>query len=736
MDRNPRFKFTKIFFVLATTLLIITNSISAKAARLNAPQPLTTLEFSSTDINSVAVYETGNKVYVGDAENNAIIVLDGTNNQVLRTITGVPEGGGGGLVVNETYGKVYFYTSTNTGVLDATTDQILSLALPEGYLVHDEIHDKLYILNGNASDYNISVLDIATDSSSLLYSGSGNSHGAVINPITNELAVLIYFPARIDFINVDTLAVSSFDIANEEGNHALQIETNTLENKYYVTLITVPGQAEMGIFILDRDTNAYLFVGDDDLEPLVFNPASNTLFSGVQVGTSMGVINGVTDEFTSIDVRTNGHGGHTAAEVRQSTDHAYFVSQNQIARIDKFKTVDFVPTPVDINGGAVGSAIAINQATGNVYVISDNRVGKLFVFQDPPNNGVGSLIKDGGFENGSPNPYWAEYASAGYYYDIPVICDVVNCGVAGAHSGSGWAVLGGWGDEAHLSQTGIIPANTSTLSVWLCIPAAGTLASSDFLTLEIDGDPLFAVTGDSADLYNTYKKVTLDIQPYADGGIHKISFNLTSFSIDGSFFYVDDVALTAAPVVQTFTSTAAQDGWILESSETSKKGGTLSSNAVTFNLGDDAAKKQYLGILSFNTGAALPDGANITSVKLKVKKSAVVGGGNPLTTFQGFMVDIKKGFFGTAALQPGDFQVAASKSYGPFKPALASNGYTIDLTGAGPFINKLTTNGGLTQIRLRFKLDDNNNTVANYLSLFSGNAPVANRPQLVITYTP
>ena len=36
---------------------------------------------------------------------------------------------------------------------------------------------------------------------------------------------------------------------------------------------------------------------------------------------------------------------------------------------------------------------------------------------------------------------------------------------------------------------------------------------------------------------------------------------------------------------------------------------------------------------------------------------------------------------------------------------------------------------------LRFKLDDNNNAIANYLSLYSGNATLAaDRPQLVITY--
>jgi hypothetical protein len=92
------------------------------------------------------------------------------------------------------------------------------------------------------------------------------------------------------------------------------------------------------------------------------------------------------------------------------------------------------------------------------------------------------------------------------------------------------------------------------------------------------------------------------------------------------------------------------------------------------------------------------------------------------------MVDVKKGTFGTAALQIGDFQTATGtfgKTYGPFKPALVSGWYSI---------NKLSTLSGLTQIRLRFSLDDNNNAVANYLSLYSGNAPAASRPQLIIQY--
>jgi hypothetical protein len=98
------------------------------------------------------------------------------------------------------------------------------------------------------------------------------------------------------------------------------------------------------------------------------------------------------------------------------------------------------------------------------------------------------------------------------------------------------------------------------------------------------------------------------------------------------------------------------------------------------------------------------------------------------------MVDIKRGLFGTSALQAADFQTKASKTYGPFNTALAGGWYTIDITAGKASVNKLNTGGGLTQIRLRFQKDDNSNTVANYLSLYSGDASAASRPQLIIEY--
>lgn len=184
----------------------------------------------------------------------------------------------------------------------------------------------------------------------------------------------------------------------------------------------------------------------------------------------------------------------------------------------------------------------------------------------------------------------------------------------------------------------------------------------------------------------------------------------------------------------TFRSTGSQDGWIPETGENTNLGGAPSVTATTLRLGDDAARKQYRSVLSFNT-SSLPDNAIITKVTLRLQKQGIIGGGNPVSAFKGFMIVIKKGFFGSKnTLEAGDFQASGNQTLGPFVTAISGSWYPINLLAAKANINLTTSSSGLTQIRLAFKLDDNNNAQANYLSLYSGNAPTANRPQLVIEY--
>ena len=192
------------------------------------------------------------------------------------------------------------------------------------------------------------------------------------------------------------------------------------------------------------------------------------------------------------------------------------------------------------------------------------------------------------------------------------------------------------------------------------------------------------------------------------------------------------VSQTALPTVMPFKAVGAQDGWVLESSETSNQGGVIDTTAATFNLGDTSSRQQYRAILSFNT-SSLPDNAVITGLTLKIKKHSVAGM-NPFTMHLKIAVDLRKGAFSTtSALQPTDFQAAASK---PSVGLIANNPqaggwYLSKLTSAAyPYVNRT----GITQFRLRFQTDDDNDPVADFIRFYSGNSTAPNQPILVIEY--
>jgi predicted outer membrane repeat protein len=250
---------------------------------------------------------------------------------------------------------------------------------------------------------------------------------------------------------------------------------------------------------------------------------------------------------------------------------------------------------------------------------------------------------------------------------------------------------------------------------------------------EFNGDPKLGPLADNGGLTQTM--ALLPGSPAIDAGNNATCAATDQRGVTRPLGVACDIGAYEAPPApkKTFRSTAAQDGWILESGETSNKGGALNKGATILQLGDNAARKQYLSILSFDT-SSIPDNAVITKVTLKVKQQGITGGGNPVNMFQGFMVDIKRGSFGAPALVVSDFQAKAQKTLGPIKKAAPNGWYVLNLTPGKNFVNKLASGSGLTQIRLRFKLDDNNNNAANFLKLFSGNAPAASRPQLIVEY--
>jgi CSLREA domain-containing protein len=193
-----------------------------------------------------------------------------------------------------------------------------------------------------------------------------------------------------------------------------------------------------------------------------------------------------------------------------------------------------------------------------------------------------------------------------------------------------------------------------------------------------------------------------------------------------------DMGSTERSATLNLRSIGAYDGWVLEFSENSKSGGSLNATATTFSLGDDNADRQYIAILHFNT-ASLPDTAVITRMTLMLRKQGLVGM-DPFTTLGKILVDIRTGAFNNNnALETIDFQAPAHKnSAAVIGNTPINNWYLAKFpTSAYSFLNKT----GVTQFRLRFQKDDNDNAIADFLKFFSGNYGTASaRPMLTIEY--
>jgi DNA-binding beta-propeller fold protein YncE len=265
------------------------------------------------------------------------------------------------------------------------------------------------------------------------------------------------------------------------------------------------------------------------------------------------------------------------------------------------------------------------------------------------------------------------------------------------------------GSFTPVGRVGVIPSRNAFLSA-----AGKTITYFDADThLVIGTSPLPGVTtagpvvvlSDDSALY-----VTTDV------GIRRVNL---------SVFPPVTPALTAGSV-------GTKDGWVLESSETSNVGGMMNATG-NLQVGDNAQNKQYRSILYFNT-VNLPDNAIISKVILKIKKKDV-SGTDPFTTHGNLLADIKKGYFGGLALEIADFKNTASKlNVGKFTAITAEPGwYRLLLVDADfKYINPT----GVTQFRIYFTKDDNNDSGTDVVQFFSGDTtvPAADRPILIVEY--
>lgn len=159
-----------------------------------------------------------------------------------------------------------------------------------------------------------------------------------------------------------------------------------------------------------------------------------------------------------------------------------------------------------------------------------------------------NVVADGGFEAGTPNPFWTEYSlNFG-----TVLCDAASCGTGAGTSyprtGDWWAWFGGIAayEAGSVSQSVTIPSGgPATLTFWVMNGACSGDAA-DYLEVNMDNTQLWQTTGASPECgVTTYRQITLDVSAYANGGAHTLEFNSEVFGSDNTNFALDDVSLDA-----------------------------------------------------------------------------------------------------------------------------------------------------------------------------------------------
>jgi len=282
------------------------------------------------------------------------------------------------------------------------------------------------------------------------------------------------------------------------------------------------------------------------------------------------------------------------------------------------------------------------------------------------------------------------------------------------------------------------PNSTNAASVNFTVAFSESLtgvAMSNFslTTTGVTGTSITGISGSGAERIVTVSTGT------GSGTIRLDMMNSTDITdVDGNPinnlpYTLGDIYSIRPVISKVFRSLDNYDGWVLESSETSNNGGTMNQTATLLYIGDDSQDKQYRSFLSFNT-AGLPDGAVITEVKLKIKVQGFVGGNmfTPTQILGSLLMDISSPYFGSNAdLVVGDFRARAGKNKVGVLDSVTGTGWQTVILNDTAYPHLMA---GTTQFRLRFAKDDNDDQSNDYLRIYSGNAPAASRPKLIVTY--
>lgn len=545
-------------------------------------------------------------------------------------------------------------------------------------------------------------------------------------------------------VNASNVDINGFTLTNPGQTYAVSIPPTSSNVSITYNIVDNVGSVALG-----SNVHAIIFQNGADAVTIAHNRFSN-INANTKSVSSIGVLDSVsTNPSTDVLIQDN-----IFTNIASVTKGAYGVIINNAAGAPGAQIKD--NTFSGLSGGwthAIGLEGPTNGAivTGNVFsnltaAGSDNVA--IFFEKNPVGDTVTvsqNQFNGSAFYGVAIHPNDLPGGANGYNYMVTAENNWWNAVSGPGAVGTGTGALVGlnvdyspWCTDAACASSA--PPFATTTTITADTPDPSQIGQTVSVTATVAGLPAGAPTPTGT--VTISGGVTDCIITLAGGtGACDITFNTpgvttitAAYSPDSADFSAsnDTESHTVTFIKNTFQSTAAYDGWILESGPNSNAGGTLDATSITFNIGDDAANQQYRAILSFNTDR-LPDTAVITNVTLKIRMQGIVGT-NPFTILGGLMVDMRVPFLGpTVGLTAQDFQAVPGRiAVATFGATPVNNWYSAVLNAIGRnYLNKT----GTTQFRLYFATDDNNNYAADYMKFFSGNcATTSARPTLIVEY--
>lgn len=252
-----------------------------------------------------------------------------------------------------------------------------------------------------------------------------------------------------------------------------------------------------------------------------------------------------------------------------------------------------------------GEGLNTTLETTSIALYQDEIITAVFVVGGAD---AGNVVQDPGFEDGPSGEFWTESSSN----FASIVCDEDRCGSPGgltANTGRFWVYFGGTptgaAEAATVAQDVTIPLDEmAALQFYLAIPAA---AAPFTLEVSLGSAVLLEVTEADQNRYSSYRRVSLDVSRYADGGTHTLLFSYANLQSPGAAtgILLDDISLVAG------VEADGGDGEFVTITSAPVLPDAEEDETYAFTLDAAGGSPPYLWTLTGE--GALPPGINLTS---------------------------------------------------------------------------------------------------------------------------